>query len=383
MQLKFPCLALLASIVLAGCAGMEEVEPDFVTNRHHADDSAFDEAMAFDAVHAFEVEVPAGTQDLKVWFAIPDRNDPHQLIEDFEFESTLTSEHFFRKVQDSIGNEFLLLEAKAPAAGRFQVTMDFEIDRLEVTADLDPAKTRPHTAEELAALRPHLIGDKNTVVTPQIRALAMQAVGAEKNPITVARRLYDAVLDHIEYHVKDPKPNSEKTMNASGRGSSVYAFEECTGNCTDIHSLYAAMAHSVGLPVRAVYGSFFKGPLNGQDKDQSYHCWLEFHAPGQGWIALDVAVADVFVADFTANENSAPRAALTTADGYKGPDQHLVDYYFGNLDARRVVWHRGRDLVMVNPRQSGDPLPWLPKAYAEADGQASKVSRKLTYESED
>ncbi|MEZ6194433.1 MAG: hypothetical protein R3F20_01715 [Planctomycetota bacterium] len=92
-----------------------------------------------------------------------------------------------------------------------------------------------------------------------------------------------------------------------------------------------------------------------------------------------MAVADVFVDDFTANEYSRPRADLTVADGYHGPDPMLVDYYFGNLDERRVVWHRGRDLVMTSPRQAGDVLPWNPKGYAEADGKSVAVARKLTF----
>jgi hypothetical protein len=93
---------------------------------------------------------------------------------------------------------------------------------------------------------------------------------------------------------------------------------------------------------------------------------------------LDVAVADVFVRDFHANENSRPRAALTTADGYNGPDPYLVDYYFGNIEERRVVWHRGRDLVM-NPPQAGSPLLWNATGYAEANGKPTKVARKLTF----
>ena len=139
------------------------------------------------------------------------------------------------------------------------------------------------------------------------------------------------------------------------------------------------MSRSVGIPTRIVYGSFFKGPLDGVDQDQSYHCWIEFHAPQVGWIPLDVAVADIFVDDFHANENSRPRADLTVADGYHGPDARLVEYYFGNLEERRVVWHRGRDLIM-SPRQHGGPLLWNPKCYVEIDGQpSSQYKRKLTY----
>ena len=59
-----------------------------------------------------------------------------------------------------------------------------------------------------------------------------------------------------------------------------------------------------------------------------------------------------------------------------------VNYYFGNLDERRVTWSRGRDLIL-SPRQDGGPVNAIAKAYVEVDGQSvpdGKVwTRKLTF----
>ena len=64
-----------------------------------------------------------------------------------------------------------------------------------------------------------------------------------------------------------------------------------------------------------------------------------------------------------------------------------VDYYFGNLDERRVTWSSGRDLAL-SPAQAGAPVNALPKAYVEVDGKLlpegkadspSGWMRKLTY----
>ena len=56
--------------------------------------------------------------------------------------------------------------------------------------------------------------------------------------------------------------------------------------------------------------------------------------------------------------------------------------FFGNLDERRVVWSHNRDLIM-NPKQDGDPVNALPKAYVEVDGKVLPETtgwvRKLTY----
>lgn len=347
------------------------------TGSHTQNGKTSDHVGKFSANHSFSIDVPEGAKEVNAWFAMPSDHDAHQKISDWQ----VVSPHPTRIVRDERGNNFLFMTIANPTPGTLDVTTSFNIERQEVRKSTNPEATRPHDSVELARLAEHLKGSSQSVIDKDVRAMADRAVGNERNPIRVARLLYDAVLDHVEYHVKDPNPNATKTMNSSGTGSSAYTLNTCTGNCTDFHSLYAALARSRNIPTRAVYGSFFKGPLDGVDKDQSYHCWLEFHAPNIGWIPLDVAVADIFTDDFEANEHSQPRANLTVADGYAGPNPMMVDYYFGNIDARRVVWHRGRDLVMKNPRQKGAPLLWNPKAHVEIDGTSAKVRRALTYRS--
>ncbi|MGE3164856.1 MAG: transglutaminase family protein [Planctomycetota bacterium] len=328
----------------------------------------------FEAVHEFVIKAPEGASVVKAWLPIPADSDRMQKVESFRVESPVPD----RIAHDELGNRYLYVERGAPAGGDLVVRTTFSVTRSEVNADVDPAHTRPHTPDELAQLGQYLVGSSQSVIDDNARELARTVVGNETNPVRIARQVYDAVLERVEYHVKDPKPDAQKTMKATGTGSSQKCFETCTGNCTDFHSLYAAVARAAGLPTREVYGSFFKGPLDGQDKDQSYHCWIEFHAPNIGWIPLDVAVADIFVADFHANDHSRPRAELTVANGYNGPSSQWVEYYFGNLEERRVSWHWGRDLVL-DPPQAGPPLFWNATGYAEADGKPVQVVRKLTY----
>lgn len=362
---------LMTSCVLLcfGCVGPTSVEP--------GPGLSAGKTRHFDVRHDFVVTVPESADSVDIWFAVPNQDDPMQSISNWKVEAERTP---FKMVRDQLGNQFLYLHLDNPEPGPFDVNTRFTIARSEVNADLDPSHTRAHTTEELLEFAPYLQGSSQSVIDDNAITMARNVVGDEKNPILASRKIYDAIIQHVEYHVKDPKPNAAKTMNSTGTGSSQLCYASCTGNCTDIHSLYAAVSRAAGIPTRAVYGSFFKGPLDGVDKDQSYHCWIEFHAPNIGWIPLDVAVADIFVDSFDANENSRPRANLTVANGYNGPDPELVDYYFGNLEERRVSWHLGRDLEMIGPRQKGDPLLWNPKAYAEVAGKpANIVKRKLTY----
>jgi transglutaminase-like putative cysteine protease len=281
------------------------------------------------------------------------------------------------EVRDELGNRFLHLSATGASKSQIKVDTSFEVVRRKQSVSVDPADTRPLTLDERHELEQYLRAGQNDAATPAIEADARKIVGAETNPVKQARLLYDWVLDHVQYWVKDPSK-----WKASPVGSSEYCYEQCTGNCTDFHSLYVAAARSVGLPARMIYGSFFKGPLNGKPDDQSYHCWLEVYAPKIGWIPIDVAVADIFVGDFTLNEANTPKVNLTVADGYKGKDEAMVDYYFGNLDDRRVSWHMGRDLAL-GPDAAVKQVNCIPKAHIEVDGaplDAAAWKRTLTFE---
>jgi transglutaminase-like putative cysteine protease len=143
--------------------------------------------------------------------------------------------------------------------------------------------------------------------------------------------------------------------------------------------LFASLTQSIGIPTRIVYGSLLKPSLNGMDIDGSYHCWIQFYAPNLRWVTLDVSLADLYLGDFELTEKNKKLVELTTATGYRGGDRAMVDYYFGNLDERRVVWSVGRDLRMDPPQESG-PVNALHKLHVEVDGKEHKDwTRQFTY----
>ena len=329
----------------------------------------------FAARNEYSVKVPEGAKSLNAWFAMPQSNDTAQTIINLKIEASAPYRH--ATVVDSEGNEQIHVALDNPPAGEFKLVETFDVERREVLNQLNPAETRAYEPADLADKAEYLAADANVVIDDRIRDLSAKIVGAESNPIVKARLIYDWVLANIEYWVKDPK-----TKKASPVGSTTYCLESATGNCTDFHSLWTSLARAAGIPTRMKYGSFFKAELNGQDADQSYHCWPEFWVPNYGWVPHDVAVADIFTGNFATTPDNEKPVRLTTADGYTGKDEAKVNYYFGSIEERRVTWSVGRDLALT-PKQAGGPVNALPKAYVEIDGkpQAEKEvwTRKLTY----
>lgn len=326
----------------------------------------------FEVRHELKVMVPEGAKRVRIWFAFP-QEDPAQQVRDFWVEAPYP----YRIEPDSEGNKVLFLEAENPKEKELTIVESFTLGRSEVRSGVDPSKATPLSDSDRAGMERYLRPNKYVVIDDSIRQLADQIAGDEKNPVLAARKIYDWVLRNIDYWVKDPK-----TKKASPVGSTTYCLIFRTGNCTDFESLWTSLARAKGIQTRIVYGSFFKPEFDGQNQDQSYHCWAQFYAPGLGWVPHDVSVADLYAGDFATTPDNEALVRRTTADGTYGSDLERVNYYFGNLDERRVTWSIGRDLIL-SPRQDGDPVNALPKAYVEIDGKSHPETkgwvRKLTF----
>lgn len=332
-------------------------------------------SMTFDARHELKVMIPEGAKKVRIWFALP-QEATQQEVANLKIESPLP----YRIERDATeGSKFLYVEAKAPTSKEVTLVTTFRLTRKEVVSDLRAANAMALSKAERKKLARYLEPNQYVIIDDKVRQLAREIVGNEKNPLLAARRIYDYVLNYVDYWVIDPA-----NLKASPVGSTEYCLTTKTGNCTDFQSFWTSLARAAGIPTRIVYGSFFKKELDGKDVDQSYHCWTEFYISNLGWISQDVSVADLFAQEIKMNDQNTTLVQRTTPAGYFGKDSKQVDYYFGNLDERRVTWSVGRDLRLT-PAQDAGPVNAIAKAYVEIDGQVAKEGasnnwvRKLTY----
>lgn len=323
----------------------------------------------FEVTNAFTVKVPAGAQRVRMWFAVP-QSDAETELRTLHIDAPYPVSYG----TDSAGNKVGYIEVSKPQEPQIALRETFTLTRTEIRKAVDPAMSRALTAQERTDLAQYLQPSTYVIMNDQIQTLAEQIVAGEQNPVVAARKIYDWTLQNIDYWVKDPE-----RLKASPVGSTEYCLRTKTGNCTDFHSLFASLTQAVGIPTRIVYGSLLKPSLHGMDVDASYHCWIQFYAPNLNWVTLDVSVADLYMGDFALTEKNQKLVELTTAVGYRGADQAMVDYYFGNLDERRVVWSIGRDLRFDPPQDEG-PVNALHKMYVEVDGkQHTDWTRHFTY----
>jgi len=262
---------------------------------------------------------------VEAWIPLP-REDQFQQVSGVKVDSPAQVEVIN---QPTSGNRIAHLSGAVPPSGSIPVTIRFKVRRVEESADLAQAQAKiPEPTG--GAFAGYLGPDRLVPIDGQIKVVSAKVGDPGGSSYEQARAIYDYVIANMVY---------DKSGQGWGRGDAIYACDVKKGNCTDFHSLFIAIARSRGIPARFTIGF----PLGAQSagKVPGYHCWAEFYAGGQ-WVPVDASEA------------------------WKHPE--LRQYYFGHLDADRVAFTMGRDLVL-KPPQRGEPLNFLIYPYVEVDGQ--------------
>jgi hypothetical protein len=223
------------------------------------------------------------------------------------------------------GNRVLYLELGAEDSGK-TIDILYDVERLEKGA----------YAGDPGVAAKYLQAEKRVPSDDKIKAVAMKAVDGKQGDLMRARALYDRVLDDMRYR---------KCGDGWGQGDALYACNARSGNCTDFHAYFIALARSAGIPARFAIGAAVASERDEGGVD-GYHCWAEFYADGKWW-PVDISEADKFSA--------------------------LSAYYFGHHPANRIELSRGRDLL-VEPGPASGPINFLAYPVIEIDGKPAKAS---------
>lgn len=324
MKLTF---ALLASCLLAG--GLFAAEPlptKTVTYRVQQNATLSD--------------IPTGAKHVKFWVSIPD-NDRYQDVLDFNATSVPGKWSVVR--DPDRGNRFMLVEVDNPGADKLTATVEFTVRRSSVFTAIDPAQVGPITdslrtlyAAELDKESPHMR------VTKRIQERADKACGNETNVALQARLLLAAVDDDANHYSIDP------TKPKCGIGDAEDCMTNGGGCCTDMHSMFIAMARARGIPARLQMGYRVKEANAGKEVDPGYRCWAEYFVPNYGWVSADVVEAD-------------------------DPKGLGRERWFSGLTERRIWLNEGREFNLAGRAVTDHRVNTMIIGYAEIDGVEARV----------
>lgn len=221
------------------------------------------------------------------------------------------------------GNQVLFL-ALGPKDGKKIIEIRYRVERLEKAVYEAPLPDQSKYLEP----------ERLVPVNKNFKSIAEQVIEGKKSDLVRARALYDHVIDRMRYI---------KHGSGWGKGDAVYACDVRTGNCTDFHSYFIALARAVNIPARFAIGAAIPSERN-EGRIDGYHCWAEFYADDKWW-PVDISEGDKYT--------------------------KLATYYFGHHPANRFELSHGRDLV-VEPGPASGPINFLAYPVLEIAGKSVK-----------
>ena len=258
---------------------------------------------------------------IKLWVPLP-RRDPYQTITNLRIDGTA---EITIHVEPKYGNTIAHLATVSPQPSGLDLNISFDVTRIE-------QGIRP-VALDRDEINLNLAPVSKVPRDSRFDDIAKSIIIPTKPTMENGRLLYDFVRTHMDY---------DKSGEGWGQGDAIYACDFGTGNCSDYHSLFNAVARTVNIPTRFLIGFTVNDEKKGSI--QGYHCWTEFYAPDKGWIPVDISEAD------------------------KHPE--FEDYLFGHLDPNRVLFTIGRDIELV-PTAQGESVNFFIYPILEIDGVRS------------
>jgi len=291
-----------------------------------------DAALTFDFTYEVTVkDLPAGRHSVQAWIPLASTDAAQSVTVEQVTSPVPTSE----ARDPEYGNRMLHADLSDRAGGTARLAVRYRVTRQTFAGE--PA------AGDVPASR-YLAADRLVPIDGRMKELADRVTAGKRDPGEIARAVYDYVFQSLRY---------DKSGTGWGRGDAVWACDAKRGNCTDFHSLFIALMLAEKIPARFEIG--FPLPENTSEGEiPGYHCWAEFLVPDRGWIPVDISEA------------------------WKAPARR--EFFFGHLDANRVRFSVGRDILLA-PRQQGEALNYFVYPYVEVDGQPyAAVDKRFSFQ---
>lgn len=226
-------------------------------------------------VHQVRNYGPDTVKTLDVYLAIPENLNSQELTKAPTFSPAPVD-----VLTDKWGQKVAHFKfTNLPATKFTEVTMLTAVETYKTRYFLFPDKvgTLQDIPGEITSK--YLVNDtKFSYENPVIQNAVRTAVGDEKNPYWIARKIFDYLIEKMEYELSGGW-NIAPTVLARGNGS-----------CSEYSFVYIAICRAAGLPARYA-GSVV---IRGEDAsyDDVFHRWVEVYLPNYGWIPVDPSGGD-------------------------------------------------------------------------------------------
>ncbi|MCK4404226.1 MAG: transglutaminase [candidate division Zixibacteria bacterium] len=218
---------------------------------------------------------PGVVKDLDIYLAVPQNLPNQELLSELEYfpqPTDFLTDKWGQKVahykfQNLESTQFVSVGMKVKTK-LYKVRYFIFPEKVGELKDIPKSITEKFLADDT----------KYSISDPFIQWSVKQAVGGETNPYWIARKIFNYVIDHMEYEL------------AGGWNIAPTVLKRGTGSCSEYSFVYIAMCRSAGLPARYVGSVVIRG--DDASADEVFHRWVEIYLPDYGWIPVDPSGGD-------------------------------------------------------------------------------------------
>lgn len=271
----------------------------------------------WEIMHDFRNYGPDNVDELDIYIAVPKDLDNQNILGDIQYEPQPTE-----FVQDQWGQKFAHFFYENIKPGTFLIpTMKLKVKNYHTEYLIFPEKVGSLEEIPEEIMKKYLIdGTKLDIHHPLIQEGVKKAIGNEKHPYWMMRKIFDYICEKIDYKLKP----------LGGWNPAPTVLKRGTGSCSEYTFIFIAMCRASGLPAR------YAGSIVVRNKDKGiddvYHRWAEVYLPNYGWIPVDVSAGDSPIPANRARKIGVLRNVyLITTKG--GGDSGYLEFYY-NFNAK-------------------------------------------------
>lgn len=218
---------------------------------------------------------PGMVEDLDIYLAVPQNLPNQELLSEIEYFPQPTD-----FLTDRWGQKVAHYKFKDLESTQFvTVGMKTKAKLYKVRYFIFPEKTGELKDIPKEIKEKFLADDtKYSINSLFIQQSVKQAVGDETNPYWIARKIFNYVIEHMEYEL------------AGGWNIAPTVLKRGTGSCSEYSFVYISMCRAAGLPARYVGSVVIRG--DDASADEVFHRWVEVYLPNYGWIPIDPSGGD-------------------------------------------------------------------------------------------
>ena len=225
--------------------------------------------------HEFRNYGPGMVKDLDIYLAIPHDLNSQELLEKISYSPEPTDFLNDKWDQKVAHYHFTNLENTE----FIRVGMKVKAELFDVRYFIFPEKVGALIDVPKEIKEKYLVNDtKFATDDPFIQKSAREAVGDEKNPYWIARKIFNYVIGKMHYEL------------AGGWNIAPTVLKRGSGSCSEYTFVYIALCRASGLPARYAGSVVIRG--DDASLDDVFHRWVEVYLPNYGWIPVDPSGGD-------------------------------------------------------------------------------------------